>query len=32
VGKPFGPPPPVIPERLDKLDDFIGRGWVDVRV
>jgi len=25
VGKPFGPPPPVIPEWLDRLDDFIGR-------
>jgi hypothetical protein len=25
VGKPFGPPPPVLPEWLDKLDDFMAR-------
>jgi hypothetical protein len=25
VGKPFGPPPPVLPEWLDKLDAFMAR-------
>jgi IPT/TIG domain len=25
VGKPFGPPPPVVPEWLDKLNDFMAR-------